>query len=215
MIEFLSTWAKGLGLAIVIVSILEMLLPNNKSKKYIRMVMGIYVMFSIISPFVSNKEIFAVSNFNLEEYTNQSEDYSVEIDQTSMDEKIEKLYVEEVEQDMKEKIEEQGYIVKSISVEANIQNSEEESRITKVDLTIEKPINTSEDLEKNIEIEEKIIDEIEKIKQVDISTTDGKTQENTDTSTNQNSRITTSDIQNIKKILIDEYGVSEKCLEIN
>ena len=34
MIEFLSSWAKSLGLTIVIVSILEMLLPNNKTKKY-------------------------------------------------------------------------------------------------------------------------------------------------------------------------------------
>ena len=34
MIEFISSWAKSLGLAIVIVSILEMLLPNNKNKKY-------------------------------------------------------------------------------------------------------------------------------------------------------------------------------------
>ena len=32
MIEFMSSWVKGLGLAIVIVSILEMLLPNNKTK---------------------------------------------------------------------------------------------------------------------------------------------------------------------------------------
>ena len=33
MIEFLSSWAKSLGVTIVIVSILEMLLPNNKTKK--------------------------------------------------------------------------------------------------------------------------------------------------------------------------------------
>ena len=61
MIGFLSSWAKSLGLAIVIVSILEMLLPNNRTKKYIRMVMGIYILFTIVSPFVKNKEIF---NFN-------------------------------------------------------------------------------------------------------------------------------------------------------
>ena len=34
MIEFISTWVKGLGVAIVIVSIIEMILPNNKTKKY-------------------------------------------------------------------------------------------------------------------------------------------------------------------------------------
>ena len=58
MIDFFSSWTKTLGLSIVIVSILEMLLPNNKTKKYVRMVMGIYILFTIISPFISNKEIF-------------------------------------------------------------------------------------------------------------------------------------------------------------
>ena len=42
MIEFLSTWAKNLGLAIIVISILEMLLPNNRTKKYVRMIFGIY-----------------------------------------------------------------------------------------------------------------------------------------------------------------------------
>ena len=32
MIDFLSSWAKGLGVVIVIVSVLEMLLPNNKTR---------------------------------------------------------------------------------------------------------------------------------------------------------------------------------------
>ena len=70
MIEFLSSWAKGLGLAIVVVSILEMILPNNKTKKYIRMVMGVYILFTIISPFIKNKQTIDVSNFEIEKYNN-------------------------------------------------------------------------------------------------------------------------------------------------
>ena len=58
MIKFLSNWAKNIGLAVVIVSILEMLLPNNKSKKYIKMVMGTYILFCTISPFIQNKNLF-------------------------------------------------------------------------------------------------------------------------------------------------------------
>ena len=58
MIEFMSSWVKGLGLAIVVVSILEMLLPNNKTKKYIRMVMGIFVLFTIISHFIKHQDVF-------------------------------------------------------------------------------------------------------------------------------------------------------------
>ena len=33
MINFLSSWVKNLCLALIVVSILEMLLPNNKTKK--------------------------------------------------------------------------------------------------------------------------------------------------------------------------------------
>ena len=54
MVNFLSSWVKNLSLAIIVVSILEMLLPNNKTKKYVKMVMGLYILFSIISPFIKN-----------------------------------------------------------------------------------------------------------------------------------------------------------------
>ena len=53
MIEFLSSWAKSLGVAIVLVSIFEMVLPNNKTKKYIRVVLGVFVLYNIISPFIN------------------------------------------------------------------------------------------------------------------------------------------------------------------
>ncbi len=68
MIEFLSSWAKSLGVAIVVVSILEMLLPNNNTKKYIRMVMGIYIIFNIIAPFINNKNFLNLNEINLDTY---------------------------------------------------------------------------------------------------------------------------------------------------
>lgn len=64
MIEILSSWAKGLGITIVIVSIFEMLLPNNRTKKYIRMVLGVYVIFNIVSPLIKNKDVFNFNNID-------------------------------------------------------------------------------------------------------------------------------------------------------
>lgn len=61
MIEILSSWAKGLGITIVIVSIFEMLLPNNRTKKYIRMVLGVYVIFNIVSPLIKNKDVLILT----------------------------------------------------------------------------------------------------------------------------------------------------------
>ena len=97
MIEILSSWAKGLGITIVIVSIFEMLLPNNRTKKYIRMVLGVYVIFNIVSPLIKNKDVFNFNNIDLEEYTSVE---TSSVNQTSMNERIKKLYSEELEKDI-------------------------------------------------------------------------------------------------------------------
>ncbi len=191
MIEFMSSWAKGLGLAIVIVSILEMLLPNNKTKKYIRMVMGVYVLFTIISPFIQNKDVFDVNKIDLENITSQETSSSV--NQTSMDERIEELYMQELEKDITEKIEEKGYKVNKCKVDATIGTDEEETKIDKIELKVQKA-----------NAENTIVTQIQKIKPIDTST------ENQD-----QTKLDKQDIQNIKEFLIEEYGVSEKCLKIN
>lgn len=210
MIEILSSWAKGLGLTIVIVSIFEMLLPNNNSKKYIKMVLGIYVIFNIISPLVTNKEVFSLDNINLEDY--QTVETTV-VDQTSMDERIKELYEQELEKDIIKKIEEKGYEVTNAKVDADISN-EEESKINKIKLNIRKT-QEKQEIEENT-TENKIVTEIQKIKKVDTTIkTDKNEEEKTETKKEDTESISKIDIQNVKKFLIEEYGVSEKCLEIN
>ena len=203
MIEFLNSWAKGLGVTIVVVSILEMLLPNNKTKKYIRMVLGIFVIFNIISPFVQNKEVFNVENFDFGDYEAVE---TTSVNQMSMDARIQELYEEELEKDIEEKLKEQGYEVTTIKVTVDI-SKEDEEQISKIKLKAQK----TEKEQVDEQIENKIVTEIQKIKEIDtsIKKEDEEDQEQTTES------ISNSDIQNIKKFLIDEYGVNEKCLEIN
>ena len=66
-------------------------------------------------------------------------------------------------------------------------------------------------------IEEKIVNEIQKIQKVEINVS--KNQDNSsDKSTQseqQNQNITKNDIKIVKQFLIKEYGVSEKCLRIS
>lgn len=137
MIEFLSSWAKGIGLSIVVVSILEMLLPNNKTKKYIRMVMGVYVIFNIISPMIENKELFDVNQINVEAYSTATK-ITEEVNQTSMDERIQELYVQEIEKDITKKLEEKGLNVTKCKVNAQISSEEEETKITKIKVALER-----------------------------------------------------------------------------
>ena len=53
MIKFLSSWVEGIAIAVIVASIFEMILPNGNIKKYVKIVLGIFIIFNIISPFVS------------------------------------------------------------------------------------------------------------------------------------------------------------------
>lgn len=165
MIEFISSWAKSLGVTIVLVSIFEMLLPNNKTKKYIRMVLGIFVIFTIISPFIKNKDKLNLNNIDFENYVSIE---TANVDQTGMNDRIKELYEEELEKDITKKVEEQGYKVKTCKVVATIAEGEnDETEISEIKLTIEKNINEEEKETKNLE--NKIVTEIQEIKKVDTS----------------------------------------------
>ncbi len=213
MVEFMSSWVKGLGLAIVIISILEMLLPNNKTKKYIRMVMGIYLLFTMISPFMKNQDIWDPNELNLESYvTTQT---STTLDQSSMDERIQELYIQELEKDITKKLKEKGYEVTTCKVKAQISDEEEETKITKIKVKVQK---SQEDTtqKKEEDLENQIVTQIQKIKPID-TTIQQEEKEKAEESSQENksTKVNKSDIQNIKKFLIEEYGVNEKCLEIN
>lgn len=204
MINFLSSWAKGLGLSIVIVSILEMVLPNNKTKKYVRMVMGLYVIFTIVSPIIKNKDKLYIGN--IDEYVNTVAT-SVSVNQTSMDNRIEDLYIEELQKDITKKIEEKGYKVLKCKVNAKISNNENETKINLIKLNLEKNLENQENSKNNEQdesIENKIVVQVQKIKPIEIKKEKA-----------ENTNIENTDIQNIKKFLVEEYGVSEKCLKIN
>ena len=95
MIQFLSSWAEQIVLAVIIATIIELILPQNRNKKYIQMVIGIYILFNIISPIIKNKDTILTSgDYDLEKYESSS---NYTIDQSSMDERIEKIYLEELE----------------------------------------------------------------------------------------------------------------------
>lgn len=134
-----------------------------------------------------------------------------------MDDRIEELYIQELEKDIVKKVKQIGYEVKKCKVDARISDKEENTKITKIKLNIEKSENSDiqEQVNQTEKIENKIVTEIQKIKT--INTTIENNQENTSKSEEKNKtqKLDKSDIQNIKKFLIEEYEVDEKCLEIN
>lgn len=213
MINFLSSWVKNLSLALIVISILEMILPNNKTKKYIRMVMGLYVLFSIISPFVKNKNLVNFKNIDVDSYISKTEEKSNDkqgINQQSMDKRLNEIYVQELENDVTNKIKEKGYIVNQCNVDAYISENGEKNQIKKIILNISKNESKENEQEDNNALENKVVTEIQKIQKIRINT---KTEQNDTNKEKEN--ISTNDIQIIQKFLIEEYGVDEKCLKIN
>ena len=214
MVSFLSNWVKNLSLAIIIVSILEMLLPNNKTKKYVKMVMGLYILFSIISPFIKNNKKIDLENIDVSSYINETiKTNKTEVNQETMNKRLKEIYIEELENDITKKLKEKGYTIEYCKVDASISQDSNNSGINKITLKLDKKENVDvskeNESQKEETLENKIVSEIQKIQKVDIKVG------NTNKSSNENLKITRNDIENVKEFLINEYGVSKSCLKIN
>lgn len=215
MINFLSSWVKNFALALIIVSILEMLLPNNKTKKYVKMVMGLYILFSIISPFIENSDKFSFDDSIYTKYVEEASSIDTEVNQTSMDNRLNEIYKEQLEKDIIQKIEKKGYEVEKCKVTAHI--SEDNSGIENITLKVKSKIEVKDNEDndnshKTDTIEDKIVTEIQKIQKVEVDVSKNDKEDTTD---QENTNVTKTDIKIIKEFLINEYGVSEQCLKIN
>ena len=167
---------------------------------------------NLLTIYASDK--FDLNNFDLNSYVEETQttlSTSEELDQTSMNSRLNQIYKEELEKDITQKVEGKGYEVESCKVVAHI--SQEDSGIEKITLKINGKANENEDKEENSStIEDKIVTEIQKIQKVDINI--AKNEENKDDK-EEVTNITKTDIKMIKDFLINEYGVSEKCLKIS
>lgn len=154
MIDFMSSWAEQIVLAVVVATIIELILPKNKNKKYIQMVLGIYVLFNIISPVIKDKETFSLEQYNMDNYEVKSQ---YEINQSSMDERIERIYLEELENNIIAKFEKNNYKVLKCDIDAVLDTTKKNAGIHSIKVKIE-----GEDNENKIsDIKNEIIEELE------------------------------------------------------
>ena len=94
MIEFLSSWAQGIIVAVIIATLIEMILPNSSSKKYVKVVIGMYILFTIVSPIIKKlggKDI-NLNTINIEKYEQQiaKSDNTITLKLIKMEQKQEK-----------------------------------------------------------------------------------------------------------------------------
>ena len=228
MIEFLSKWIEGIAIAVIIASIFEMILPNGNVKKYVKVILSIYIVFSIISPFTDNK---VKGDFDLskkvDDYSENitSKDYSK--DENSTDKKLNKIYESTFEKELIQTIEKEGFVVYKCNVKGNFNAEEENAGISKISITLEsKKIikkkdeeseatnkrwnNESETEEENSflkedEIKIRTVDEVKKVK-INV----GKNKE-----VNTEEDVEAKDVDTLKKFLSKHYEIDKGIIEIH
>ncbi|MBZ2173747.1 stage III sporulation protein AF [Schnuerera sp. xch1] len=147
IVEFLRNWVKDIAIIFVLVSIIEIVVPNNNLKKYVNMVIGFLIIIAIISPFVNlinenysfDKEVFKeiVNGIEVQNDSN--------LNLTSMQEKqIKDVYMEKVKEDIKNEISESSdYEVKNIYISI-YEDEENYGNIKEIELILEDDIKEKE-----------------------------------------------------------------------
>ncbi len=194
MQQFINSWASGVIVAVIIATILELILPENKNKKYIKMVSGVFILFTIISPIVlkfnGNIEL------DIDKYTNMlMPENVVEVQETASivtDQNIIKVYRENLTRNIKTGIENLNYVVNSIELE--IDESKNYGDIKKIYLQVE-----------NVELVPEI--NIENV-EIDVSNT-------SNTEIKNESKLTENDKSIIKEFLNKNYRISAKDIYIS
>lgn len=153
MISFLSSWAEQVILAVIIATILELILPNSKNKKYVQMVIGVYVLFNIISPIIKNKEKLVFSEIDLEKYITTS----TKVEQSSMDARLEKIYLDELENNIKSKFKNAGIEIIKCTIDAELDTTKKNAGIHSIDVKVK----NVDDEQKISKIKQEIIEEYE------------------------------------------------------
>ena len=153
MISFLSSWAEQVILAVIIATILELILPNSKNKKYVQMVIGVYVLFNIISPIIKNKEKLVFSEIDLDKNITTS----TKVEQSSMDARLEKIYLDELENNIKSKFKNAGIEIIKCTIDAELDTTKKNAGIHSIDVKVK----NVDDEKKISKIKQEIIEEYE------------------------------------------------------
>ncbi len=130
----MKEYVTSLVSSVVSITIIEMILPNNKIKKYVMFVSTIILVIVIINPII----VLFDKNINLENILNDSETFLASSEYTAKlqyakEKEIGETYNALLEEDIINRLKENGYIVKDISVEIDKESYEP----VKVNLEIE------------------------------------------------------------------------------
>ena len=194
--NWISGWIQGIIIAVIIGTIIEMLLPDGNCKKYIKVVIGVYILFSIVSPVITKVtgNEFRVSDiYDINTYIEVSAKSSQENIENSQQNQIKQVYITNLKNDMKQKIQEKGYSVKSLTLEIS---NDEQYTLKKIFAQVSKRKNEENNEAKGVN---------------EINITVGNTTE----SQEEDISISTKEQNDLKAYLSGIYNLEEKNININ
>lgn len=198
MVTAISSWAEQIIIAIMIATIFEMILPDCKNKKYVKTVIGLYILFTILSPIIKNIPNGDVS-FASSEYTKKiSENFTsyTKIDDVKNN-NIHDTYILSLKQDIQGKLNKKGYVVATMNIEIEKEDEDTYGQINNLIISLSKKPQ-----------EEKISDSNILVNKIQIENT-------VSNSKTANSKISNDEIKQLKEYLSSEYGVKSDNIKID
>lgn len=202
MVNVINSWAKGIILAIIIATVIEIILPEGNNKKYIKTIVGVYIMFVMIYPLMQKnkiniKSIIQDTSTKMEQY--KTEDLKLETNQF-----IEETYRNKIKEDMKVKIKNKGYKINYINLNIETKNEELYGKVNNINIQLSK----TNDKDKQENIKENTIQKIENV-EINIS---NKLIVNEESKCEE---ISLDEIKELKEYLSKEYGTAKEKIYIN
>lgn len=218
MVSWLSNWAEAIIIAVIIATIIEMILPEGSSKKYIKVVIGVYILFTIVSPVITQftGKSLAVSDFlDLDSYINEvkEKETTQNLLQENNAASIKDIYVGNLKADIQNKLKGKGYTVTTIFLEVG---DDENYTLHKISLSIIKDEDKEED--NTEESFNTIVNSIEVVNEISISVSNIQhTQESTNIVEKEKMKtnLTSSEKEKIKEYLSSVYEINEKNIVID
>lgn len=230
MIEWISNWAGSIIVAVVIGTIIEMILPEGNSKKYIKMVIGVYIIFTIVYPVINSftgNKIKLSDELDLDTYIEESKDNinTHNTFESNNEKNIMDIYISGLEDDLKAKLKSKGYIVNSINIDVS---DNESYTINSIDLVLEKDKKednnevtnddnkNSDDTSKDVNINS--VDKVDKVN-IDLNNKNSNSDSNNEIKENKNNelifKLSNAEIRNLKEYISDTYEVNKNNITIN
>ena len=199
-------------MAVVIGTVIEMILPEGNCKKYIKVVIGIYIVFTIISPVITKftgESISVSEELELDKYIKEAERSAIKSNSIESDNQnnIMNMYISGLKEDIVAKLVAKGYEVSNVEVE--IVDSESYT-INSMTLQVGKCEEESKEQEP-----EKNVSKVENVEKVNINLDENKQNNLDKDNLAKEKSLSNKDERELKEYLSSVYEVQEENITIN